>query len=374
MRDLLEIRDEIDKIDKDIVSLLKKRLDLSDEVAKFKLKTGKDIYDRDREKEKLEKIESFADNDFLRISLRELFTQIMSISRKYQYKKINKVKKPIKELELKKDRVGFFGGSGTYTERAMKNFFGDELKGRPYDSFEGVCIALEKEEIDCGILPIENSTTGSISDIYDLLVKYKLYIVGEEIQKIDHALLGLPSANIADITTVYSHAQPLLQCSNFLKKHIDWDTIAYGSTSKCADKIIKDNNSKSAVIASKRNADLYGLKVLAGDIANDTENFTRFIVLSKNNIYKSTANKISICFEIPHIAGSLYDILSNFIYNGINMTRIESRPIPSKRWQYRFFVDFEGNLNEAGVLNLITALGYETNSFTILGNYISANK
>ena len=277
-------------------------------------------------------------------------------------------------LSYSADNIGFFGGSGTYTERAMKDFFGNDTKAKSFDSFKKVCEAVGNGSIEYGVLPIENSTTGSISDIYDLLMEYEVHILGEAIEPIDHALLGLPSANLEDITEVYSHPQPLLQCSNFLSKYPDWNTFAYGSTSKSALKVKNDGKINQAAIASKANAEFYGLKVLAENIANDTLNATRFIVIGKGGNYLENADKISISFEIPHKTGSLYSILSNFIYNNINMTNIESRPIPKRRWQYRFFVDFDGNLNDAGVINAITGLKAEANSFTLLGNYVGADK
>ena len=375
MIDLSETRVKIDEIDRKIISLFNERMKLADDVANYKIATGKPVYDAVREKEKLLVIEGFGEDDFSKTALRELFTQIMSISRKYQYRKISDVSKTSSSVtSYSSDNIGFFGGSGTYTERAMKDFFGNDTKAKSFDSFKKVCEAVGNGSIEYGVLPIENSTTGSISDIYDLLMEYEVHILGEAIEPIDHALLGLSSANLEDITEVYSHPQPLLQCSNFLTKYPDWNTFAYGSTSKSALKVKNDGKINQAAIASKANAELYGLKVLAENIANDTLNATRFIVIGKGGNYLENADKISISFEIPHKTGSLYSILSNFIYNNINMTNIESRPIPKRRWQYRVFGDFDGNLNDAGVINAITGLKAEADSFTLLGNYVGADK
>lgn len=378
MVDLSETRVKIDEIDRKIISLFNERMKLADDVANYKIATGKPVYDAVREKEKLEVIEGFGEDDFSKTALRELFTQIMSISRKYQYRKIADSSKPSSSVtSYSSDNIGFFGGSGTYTERAMKDFFGNDTRAKAFDSFKKVCEAVGNGSIEYGVLPIENSTTGSISDIYDLLMEYEIHILGEAIEAIepiDHALLGLPVANLEDITEVYSHPQPLLQCSNFLSKYPDWNTFAYGSTSKSALKVKNDGKLNQAAIASRANAEFYGLKVLAENIANDTLNATRFIVIGKGDNYLENADKISISFEIPHKTGSLYSILSNFIYNNINMTNIESRPIPKSRWQYRFFVDFDGNLNDAGVINAITGLKAEADSFTLLGNYVGADK
>lgn len=375
MVDLSITRNKIDEIDRQIISLFNERMKLADDVANYKIATGKPVYDAVREKEKLEVIEAFGEDDFGKTALRELFTQIMSISRKYQYRKIADISvSSTLATSYSAENIGFFGGSGTYTERAMKDFFGNETKAKAFDSFKNVCEAVGNGTIEYGVLPIENSTTGSISDIYDLLIEYEVHILGESIEPIDHALLGLPEANLTDITEVYSHPQPLLQCSNFLLQYPDWNSFAFGSTSKSALKVKSDGKLNQAAIASRVNAEFYGLKILAENIANDTLNATRFIIIGKEDNYLKNADKISISFEIPHKTGSLYGILSNFIYNNINMTNIESRPIPNRRWQYRFFVDFDGNLNEAGVVNAITGLKSEADSFTLLGNYVGANK
>ena len=374
MIDLVESRKKIDEIDKKIVSLFKKRMLIADDVAAYKKKIGKPVFDPAREKEKLDALEAYADNDFNKTAIRELFNQIMSISRKYQYGKLAK-KETVAFSELPSSaKIGFFGGRGAYTEGAMKDFFGKNVKGVPYKSFKEVCAAINSLEIDFGVLPIENSTTGGISDIYDLLVEYDNHILGEQIEKIDHALLGLKNSDFSMITDIYSHAQPILQCTSFLEANPNLNTHVYGSTAESAAKIKREGNAAHAVIASKRNAEFYALKVLAEDIANDKANSTRFIILGKEQRYLKGADKLSICFEIPHRSGSLYSLLSNFIYNNINMTNIESRPIPGKLWQYRFFVDFDGNLNDAGVLNALEGIKAESDSLTVLGNYPSANR
>ena len=177
MVDLSETRVKIDEIDSKIISLFNERMKLADDVANYKIATGKPVYDAVREKEKLLVIEGFGEDDFGKTALRELFTQIMSISRKYQYRKIADVSKTSSSVTTySSDNIGFFGGSGTYTERAMKDFFGNDTKAKSFDSFKKVCEAVGNGSIEYGVLPIENSTTGSISDIYDLLMEYEVHI------------------------------------------------------------------------------------------------------------------------------------------------------------------------------------------------------
>ena len=201
------------------------------------------------------------------------------------------------------------------------------------------------------------------------MVEYDNCIVGEQIIKIDHALLGLPEAELSDITDVYSHPQALMQCGSYLESHREWEKHSLKNTAMAAQKIKADGKKNKAAIASSLTADIYGLKILEESIQENKTNATRFIIVSGKRIFTRNAVKISVCFEIPHESGSLYHMLSHFIYNGINMNRIESRPVQGKNWEYRFFIDFDGNLNDASVQNALQGLKEETISLKILGNY-----
>lgn len=375
MVDLAESRNKIDKIDEEISKLFLERMKITADVADYKRATGKPVYDRLREEEKLSVIETFSENEFNKKALRELFSGIMSVSRKYQYNHLREssLKTAIETLPSS-DKIGFYGGVGSYTELAMKDFFGPQTTGKAYPSFYEICLAIEKGEIDYGVLPIENSTTGSIADIYELLSEHHIFILGEKIEPIDHALLGQSEASLSDITDIFTHPEPILQCSSFLSSLEKVEAHAYGSTSESAKMVKESKNLHYAAIASKRRAAFYGLKVLASDIADDKKNATRFIVLGKENLPLKNADKINICFDIPHKSGSLYNLISNFIYNNVNMTAIESRAIPDKRWKYRFFVELEGNLSDENVQNALHGIRAEAEYFTILGNYVSATK
>ncbi len=376
MTDLSESRAKIDEIDRQIVSLFEERMKISDDVAAYKRVTGKPVYDPEREESKLTVLRWLVKEPFNKKAVNELFTQIMSISRKYQY---NKLPSPLQSENIsfvdsfskdgRKLSVAFFGAHGTYTERAMMDFFGNDVDSVSKPTFNDVCESVANGETDFGVLPIENSTSGSLSDIYDLFLKYDNKIVGEQVEKIDHALLGLPGATIDDITDIYTHAQPLLQCSEFLAKYPSWQNHAYGSTADSAKKILSDGDRSHAAIASERLAEELGLTVLARDIANDPTNQTRFIVLSKKREFLADSDKISLVFEIPNKSGSLYGLLSNFMYNDINMSDIESRPIKGEPFHYRFFVDLEGSLSDSGVINALTGIKAESDSMTLLGVY-----
>lgn len=229
--------------------------------------------------------------------------------------------------------------------------------------------ALSGGRADYAVLPIENSSAGMVGDVYDLLVKYDNYIVGETEVKVEHALLGLPEAGMEDIRVVYSHPQGLMQCSKFLSEHKDWEKISTDNTAGSAKKVLEDQDISQAAIASERAGKLYGLKVLKAPINFNAANTTRFVILSSQKIYREDAGKVSICFETAHESGALYNMLSHFIYNNLNMTKIESRPMPGRTWEYRFFVDFEGNLSDPGVQNAIMGISEEAASLKILGNY-----
>ena len=190
-----------------------------------------------------------------------------------------------------------------------------------------------------------------------------------QIIQINHALLGLPDAELSDITDVYSHPQALMQCGRYLESHREWEKHSLKNTAMAAKKVKEDGKKHKAAIASSLTADIYGLKVLDECIQDNRMNATRFIIVSGKRVFTSKAEKISICFEGMHESGSLYHMLSHFIYNGINMNHIESRPVQGKNWEYRFFVDFEGNLNDAAVQNALRGLTEETLGLKILGNY-----
>jgi chorismate mutase / prephenate dehydratase len=378
--DLEKTRVEIDKIDKEIVRLFQDRMQLSKEVALSKRKTGKKVYDKQREEEKLNILSAMAENEFNKHGISELFTQIMSISRKSQYSLIDTYSKELFFEKVDKIRINAkkpivcFGVKGSYTEQAMEEYFGNEYKTLYETSFKDVMEAINSGLADFGVLPIENSSTGGITDIYDLLVDYNNFIIGEHVVKIEHSLLGLKGAKLDNIKKVYSHPQGLLQCAKFFEENQYIQPVEYLSTAAGAIKVKEDGDITQAAITSKRIATYYGLDVLKEALNFDTTNSTRFIIITNKKIFLEKANKVSICFELHHESGTLYNMLSHFIYNNLNMTKIESRPIAGKPWEYRFFVEFLGNLTDSGVKNAINGIKEEASSLKVLGNYVKAKE
>lgn len=376
MRELADIRAELDGIDKKITELFEERLELVTQVAEYKIANGKPVLDRQREAEKLARLSALAGSEFSKIGVRELFEQIMAISRKRQYQLLTDSGQgedtgfEVKDtIDFSHARVVYQGVEGAYSQMAMNAFFGEHTDSFHVETWRNAMEALKKGEADFAVLPIENSSAGIVSENYDLLVEYDNYIVGEQTIKVDHALLGLPEAEIADITCVYSHPQALMQCVDFLDEHRDWERISLKNTAMSAKKVVEDGKKNQAAIANPLTAEIYGLKVLKSSINYSSENSTRFIIVSGKRMCKRDAGKISICFEIPHESGSLYHMLSHIIYNNLNMNKIESRPIKDKSFEYRFFVDFEGNLKDGAVQNALKGLAEEAGKLRILGNY-----
>lgn len=376
MRDLIELRNEIDKIDKEIVRLFEERMKLCTDVAEYKIETGKKVFDKDREQQKLDALAAMAVDSFMKHGVRDLFGLIMATSRKKQYQLLArhgvKEKLEFEEIDhLKTDDLCaiYQGVEGAYSQQALLRFFGHNTDNYGVATWREAMETIAEGKADYAVLPIENSSAGIVSENYDLLVEYENYIVGEQILKIDHALLGLQDAELSDIKNVYSHPQALSQCSRYITNN-GWEQYEELNTAGAAKHVKEMKDRTNAAIASELNADIYGLKVLESGINYADCNATRFIIVSGRPVFVRDANKISICFELSHASGSLYHTISHFIYNNLNMTKIESRPIPERTWEYRFFVDFEGNFNDSAVQNALRGISEETRNLKILGNYM----
>lgn len=374
--DLLELREQIDEIDADIVRLYEKRMEISKQVAEYKIETGKKVFDKTREEEKLRKVKGLTHNDFNSHGIEELFEQIMSMSRKLQYQLLAEHGSTNKLpfigmdcLETDKARVVFQGAEGAYSQAAMLQYFGKGINCFHVDTFRDAMIAIDEGSADFAVLPIENSTAGIVSEIYDLLVEFENYIVGEQIIQIEHCLMAVPGTRLEDIKTVYSHPQSLMQSARFLNTHENWKQISMQNNAFAARKVAEDKDHSQVAIASEHAAELYGLEILKKGVNQSNTNSTRFIIVTNQKVFLKNAKKVSICFEIPHESGSLYHMLSHFIYNNLNMNRIESRPIEGRNWEYRFFIDFDGNLSDGAVKNALRGLREEARNMRILGNY-----
>lgn len=375
--DLGVLRDQIDNIDKEIIRLFEERMGIAEQVARYKMECGKPVYDPERERAKLIRARDMASTPFNARGVETLFNQLMAISRVRQYELVAETRKEdfgFEEMgqETKEARVVFQGVEGAYGHQATLGYFGDQVNCYHVPTFEGVMKEVQEGRAEYGVLPVENTSTGIITDVYDLMHLYNNYIVGEYVVKVEHALLGLRGADIRQIRTVYSHPQGLLQCSRFLDTKPEWEQVSLQNTAVSARKVVKEQDVTQAAIASPAAAAYYSLAVLKEHISDNDNNSTRFIIIKNKKEYVKGANGISISFELAnaHETGSLYHILGFIIFNSLNMTKIESRPIQGEKWRYRFFIDFDGNFGEAHVRDALKGIEQETINFKILGNYI----
>lgn len=373
--DLQQIRGRLDDVDEQIVALFERRMELAKQVAEIKKESGKKVFDREREMQKIAAVKAQTHNAFNEKGVEELFQQLMAISRKLQYRRLAEAggsgKLPfiaIPKIEAK-SRVVFQGAEGSYSEAAMKRYFGEDVDNFHVETFRDAMLALDEGSAEYAVLPIENSTAGIVSEIYDLLAEFEHFIVAEQVIKIEHCLMGCKGTTLDTIERVYSHPQSLMQSEHFLRTHADWDQISMKNNAFAAKKVAEDQDVTQAAIASEYAARVYGLEILRQGVNHVTGNSTRFIIVSNQKVFLEDAKKISLCFEIPHESGSLYHILSHFIYNDLNMDKIESRPIEGRNWEYRFFIDFEGNLADSAVKNALCGLREEAINLRILGNY-----
>ena len=375
MYDIDYLRKQIDEIDAELLPLFLKRMECSRNVAEYKRANNMPILDKNREQQILDDKTSKVE-ETQQAPVRDFFSSIMKISRNLQAKEMYAGQHNAPWLpafqsgELKSNPiVAYQGIPGANSETALIKFFGKDAKKTNVMTFGEVLDAVEKGDADYGVLPIENSSTGSISGAYDLLEKLEFYIVGEVEVNIEHCLVGLKGAELRDIRNVYSHEQGYMQCKEFFKQYPKMEFQPYYNTAIAAKMIAGLGDISNAAVADGRTAELYGLEVLADNISSIDTNITRFAEIAKSGIVNPNCNKISIMFTLPHQSGALCNVLSEFSDNGLNLLKIESRPSKEGNFEYRFFVDFEGNLQNPQILNILAEVMGSCASFKILGNY-----
>lgn len=372
--DLLDLRKEIDEIDDSLIPLLLKRMDLSRQVAEYKVKNGIPVLNEQREKEILQDVQEKCGEQGDTIAT--VFAATMDASRALQHKIIGGGKE-LRELVEKsvadgsvfkeKTTVACAGMEGSYADKTALSLFSDaEIKH--YKMFEDVFEAVNKGEAPFGVIPVENSTAGSVHEAYDLIIKYRFYVVGSYSLEVNHCLCAKDNTNYEDINDVYSHPQALSQCSEFLK-NFDFTGVNYTNTAAAAKFVADSNRNDVGVICSADAAKKYGLKIIKANIQNISNNRTRFIVISKKLIIEKNADKISLIFSLPHTTGSLYRVLGRFSMTGLNLTKLESRPMENGDFSYYFYTDLLGNIRDEKTLDLMCALSSELPDFNFLGNY-----
>lgn len=385
MRELDELRKEIDEIDEKILQLYERRMETARQVGEWKKEKGMKVYDPIREKALLEEKMTRLSDPGLKQGARGLFELLMRCSRQQQYAvgaRQDREKKAgfddyLSKVSASREPVAnplvlYQGQPGAYGEEAAVRFFGEDAQKSNRKDFESVFRSLHEGIGDYGVVPIENNSTGSIGSVYDLLGKYGCFIVGEQVVPVDHCLMAPKGATLSTITDVYSHEQGFQQTEPFLKGHEEWNRRMMANTAESARFVRDCGDVTKAAIASRRAAEIYGLEILSESINFNTENHTRFAVVSKVMELRKGSNKISTMFTISHESGSLHRMIAIFAQRGMNLLKIESRPIIGKTWEYLFFADLSGNLKSEGMESLVFELVEESHSFEVLGNYIGA--
>ena len=372
MKDLGEIRVEIDKIDSELIELFKKRMDCAKAVGLYKKENNIPVLNQNRENEILDSVEEKGGEYGSHARL--LFSNIMELSRALQHNIVGSGKKlradilnAFSKMQTENVKVGYQGIKGANGHEATLKLFpnGDAVN---YKTFADVFDAVDREEVTYGVLPVENSTAGSVSAVYDLILKHRFYIVKALDLPIDYCLAGLKQSEFSDIEKVWSHPQSLSQCANYIAKH-NFDSTPFENTAVAAREAANEKRLNVAAICSYKAAEEYGLKILDNHLQDDKGNTTRFIVISKTLCIPENANKISLCFSLPHVTGSLYGLLCRFNSLGLNLTKIESRPRKGKDFEYLFYLDFSGSVHSDNVIDLISQLSEEMPEFSFLGNY-----
>lgn len=382
MEELKQYRDQIDTIDRQLAELFQRRMEVVDGIGRYKLERGMPVLDAAREREVLAAKAALARDEGMATDLAALFENVMAISRRRQRKLVQETGQEQGYISCKqamaaartpidRPKVVYQGVAGAYSEMACIDFFGNDSENVGLEQFEDVFQALKKGEADYAVLPIENSTSGAIRQVYDLMSQYECYIVGETTVQVEHCLMAPKGASLDTITHVYSHEQGLFQSDRFLNVHPHWVQVPCADTAGAGQYVAQTGDTTKAAICSARAAELYGLEILVRGTNHNANNTTRFVVVSPVMELRAGADKVSTVFSMPHEAGSLHRIMSIFAVNGLNMTKLESRPMPGQRWEYMFFLEFHGSLTAPEMDGILRELAQTAADFRVLGNFVS---
>lgn len=374
---LNELREEINEVDSEIVELFKKRMEIAASVAEYKKEHSLPVLDAARERALLEKISVMA-GDELDGYARTLYHTMLDVSKAYQAKRLNHTSAVYGEIteslettpKLFPDRakVACQGVEGAYSQIAAEKLF--ELPSiKYYPTFESVFEAIENGECRFGVLPIENSTAGSVKKVYELMINHRFHIVRSTRLKVDHSLLAKKGVKISEIKEIISHEQAINQSSAFLKKLSGVKVTVVANTAIAAKTVAESDRCDIAALSSRFCAELYGLDTLESAVQDMGNNYTRFICISKSPEVYPGADKISLMLVTPNKPGELYRILSCFNALGINMTKLESSPIPERDFESMFYFDFTVSVYSDTLKNLLCELESRSESFRLLGAY-----
>ena len=376
--DLTEYRKQIDEIDDQLVQLFARRMEVCAEIAAWKQANGKKVLDAGREREKLNAVCAKVDPE-LRNYTSVLYSSIFELSRSYQSRRMTqftelseKITDAIENtprLFPENAAVAVAGVEGAYAQIAAEKLF--KMPFILYmNSFQGVFSAIDSGLAQYGVVPIENSTAGSVKQVYDLMIRHNFSIVRSVRLKVDHNLLVNEGTKLEDIKEIYSHEQAISQCTGFLKTlGKDVKIIPMENTAKAAELVANSGRTDVAALSSRSCIELYGLKCLKASVQDQGNNYTRFICISKKMEIYPGANHTSIMLTTAHKPGALYKLLSRFYALGINVTKLESRPIPDRDFEFMFCIDLESSVYSREFIQMICELSASSEEFTYLGSY-----
>jgi chorismate mutase / prephenate dehydratase len=374
MTDLTDARRVLDRVDRQIVELLSQRLETVAEIASIKADGLNFLRDHDRESELLARIDGLARELGLdQFRVQEIFREVIAMSLKAQEEALlhrDQVERSVGSAL----RASFQGTVGAYSHMAARKYFAarsSEMEFMGTETFAEALDLAETGKVGYAVLPIENTTAGSINQVYDLLRGTSLRIVGEEILQVRHCLAGLPGTSQEDIRRVLSHPQGLIQCANFLASLSGVEQIAFSDTAAAAQEVTRLGDPAQAAISSEEAAEVYELEVLARGIADQDENWTRFVVISgiEINIDPRIPAKTSLVFTTRHHQGALAECLNVLAEHGLSLSKLESRPVPRRPWEYQFYVDLEGTLHSDHAALAIAELRRTCPYLRVLGTY-----
>ena len=346
MKDLTQCRAEIDAIDTKLIALFEERMRVARDVAYYKQAHHMDILDSSREQAVLDSRAARVSEDVLRQPTVELFRELMRLSREEQRRCLDALNSS--------QAVAYCGVPGAFSESAVVGFFGEDCERVHFRTFEEVFSAVAQGTVRYGVVPVENSSSGSVNSVYDLLGKYACHIVGEQLVRVEHCLLGVPGATLAE--------------------HPDWVKTPYFNTAIAAQHVAELGDPHNAAIASRLAAKHYGLDILAPNIHSSDSNHTRFCVVSASPTPIGVPDKATLTFTVRHERGTLMRALSSFVAMGMNLTHIESRPLRDASWEYCFYVDLTGNVSEGNLRILLESLTADTENCRLLGAYRAAKE
>ena len=350
-----DLRRKIDETDAKIVKLVGERIRIAEEIGKEKQKHGKQIEDIEREHGVVENVKGVArEENISQEDIENIYRQITRVCKRTQG-----------------IAVAFQGEIGAYSEEATFSFFNSSVQTKPCESLDDVFKGVERGEVQFGVVPVENSLEGSISRVYDLLLDSSLKVCGEIELRVAHCLIANPGMRLDLLKKIYSHPQALAQCKTFLK-HLNCELIPTYDTAGSVKMVKERGIVDGGAIASARAAEIYGMEIIAREIEDAPNNFTRFFILSQQDSPPSGNDKTSIVFSVKHKPGALYESLKGFAVRNINLTKIESRPTRRKPWEYNFYLDFEGHREDKASQEALADLDKNSLFVKVLGSYPKA--